>query len=56
MTVADAKQTPVETTEVTKVDLKALADELGIGVALDVGIHSALEEAHKPKDPSDATD
>jgi hypothetical protein len=47
-------QTPVETEPVTKINLKAIADDLGIGAALDVGIHSALEEAHKPKDPSES--
>jgi len=46
------KQTPVQTPEVTKVNLKKIADELGIEAALDVGIHSALEEAHQPKEPN----
>jgi hypothetical protein len=48
------KQTPVET-EVGKIDLNAIREELGLGVALDVGIHSALTEAHKPKE-TDGTD
>jgi len=50
--MADQKQTPVETeeTEVGKIDLNALREELGLGAALDIGIHSALTEAHKPKD------
>lgn len=53
--MADEKETPVETPEVTKIDLKAIREELGIGVALDVGIHSALEEAHNPKEPRATT-
>lgn len=47
------KETPVETPEVTKINLKAIQEDLGLGVALDVGIHSALEEALQTKDNSD---
>jgi hypothetical protein len=49
------KETPVETPEVTKIDLKAVREDLGLGVALDVGIHSALEEALNPKDTRDSS-
>lgn len=47
------KETPVETPDVTKIDLKAIHEDLGLNAALDVGIHSALKEALSPKDERD---
>lgn len=46
--MSNQKQTPVETVEpeVGKIDLTTIREDLGLGVALDVGIHSALVEAH----------
>jgi len=41
--VASENQTDVQ--KITKIDLRKIQEDLGVGVAIDVAIHTALQEA-----------